>query len=106
MRSLDAFDDLTEKFPSLLFCQIVSLNVLVKLSFICEFHDYKDICGGVKHFVEFNYIRMVDEFEDADLAFDLIWRGEYFGDHIFIFHFGFIDDFDCDTNSSQIVFGF
>lgn len=87
MRSLDAFDDLTEKFPSLFFCQIVSLNVLVKLSFICEFHDHKDICGGVKHFVEFNYVRMIDNFEDANLTFDLILEGRLLWKSYFYFSF-------------------
>jgi len=71
MGSLDSLDDLSEEGQGLILSEIVVLYVVVELSALGHLHDHKDVTGGVQHFVEFDYVRVVDKLEDPDLPLDL-----------------------------------
>lgn len=67
----DSADDLFEKETGVFFTDFVILNVVVELSAFCEFHDDENVVAGVEDFIELNDVVVVNEFEDADLSFDL-----------------------------------
>jgi len=62
---------LSKEELSFFFLNVMRLNVVVELSSFCQFHDDKDVVGGVQHFIEFDNIGMVNKFQYFDLSFDL-----------------------------------
>jgi len=62
---------LFEKKPSFILRDVIILNVIVKFSTLCKFHDDEDVIGCIKDFIEFDDVLVVDEFEYFDLSFDL-----------------------------------
>lgn len=78
MRISYSADDLSEEHACLVLADIIILNVVVKLSSVCEFHDHEDIIGGIKHFIELDNVLMTDEFQDFNFSLDLGDRGSTF----------------------------
>ena len=60
------------------------MYIIIELSALCVLHDDEDVIGGIKDFVEFDDILVVDEFEYFDLSFDLSRRSTTL-DIIFLF---------------------
>jgi hypothetical protein len=57
-----ATDYLPKEKPCFVFADIIILYVIVQFSSICEFHDDKDVVGGVEYFIKFDDVLMADEF--------------------------------------------
>jgi len=64
-------NNLFEKEASVLLGDFIILYIIIELSSLRKFHDDKDIFSGVKYFIEFDNVLVVDEFEYFDLSFDL-----------------------------------
>jgi hypothetical protein len=92
MNVLDSTDDLPEIKLGLFFCDFVILDKVIQFALRSEFHDDKNIIGGIEDFIQFDDVGVVDELEDLDLSFD-------FGDHVFVFHFFFVNYFDSNSDA-------
>ena len=106
---MDVFDstyDLSEIEFGLLLCDFVGLDEIIKLSFGGKLHDDKNIIGSIEYFIKFDDVRMIDEFQYFYLALDLKYQKQYFGDHIFVFHFFFVNYLHGHFDSSEIVSSF
>jgi hypothetical protein len=57
-----ATDNLSEVELCLLLCDLIVLDEVVELSFGGELHDDENVVGCVQYLVEFDDIRVVDEF--------------------------------------------
>lgn len=62
MYILYATNDLSEVELRLLFCDFIVLYKVVELAFRGELHDDEDVVGCVEDLVEFDDVRVVDEF--------------------------------------------
>lgn len=86
----DPADDLLEEKSGIVLTNIVILNVVVQLSTLGEFHNDEDVVAGVQNFVKFDYVVMVDEFEDPNFPFDLDGGDKYLRNHVFALHLAFV----------------
>lgn len=71
MDILNTADDLTKVELGLFLRDFVVLNKIIELSFWGQFHNHKDVIGGIKYFIKLDNVRMIDEFENFDLSFNL-----------------------------------
>lgn len=99
MNILNSTNDLPEIKFCLFLCDFVILDKIIELTFWGQFHNDKDIIGGVEDLIQFDDVGVVDKLENFDLSFD-------FGYHVFVFHFFFVDYFDGNPDACEVMTGF
>lgn len=98
-------DNLFKKEPSILFGNIVVLDIVIELTSFCKFHNDEDVVGRIQHFVQFDNVLMIDKFQYFDLSLHLRSPLSYFRYHVFVFHFTLVYDFNRHPYTCDVMSG-
>lgn len=71
MSEFNSVYNLPEKIFHLFLTQVMLLDILIQLPSLCDFHDDKDVIGGIEHLIELYDIGMIDKFQYFDFPFHL-----------------------------------